>query len=471
MLGGDPPPNPPPPPPQKPTVGPPGPPSSVTASAGNATARVTWGPAAPNGAPVLKYVVEGDGKAHDVGAAQRGIDIAGLTNGQPYTFTVYAVNAKGAGPKRAANPVVPTAEVPDPPASVTAVANPTGTVTVTWPPANGQGHKVVSYQVTPVSAGAAGQPLPSTGTTLAIPAGTLTYGTQYAFTVVAVNDKGAGSKPSPVSNTVVPFTVPSAPKNVQAVTVDAKGAIQVSWQAADDNGRPITKYVVTAGATSKDVTGTGVTLTGFPDGATVSATVKAVNAAGPGPGVTKTARTIAPPTVTLTGNPGAGYRQITVNFTVNGNGGATTCMISVNNGPGAPVGCTGTTVGGLAPGNAYNYTVTATNKAGSAGASGGQTTPTLYGRVICPNNDGYCNSGIWAYRQPTQSGTAVNPSLPVGTRFAAQCQIGGGNVDARPWGGKNTTVWIRISYNGTAYFPWAWTSLDAGDNLGNLPSC
>ena len=306
-----------------------------------------------------------------------------------------------------------------------------------------------------------------------VPAGVLAYGTQYAFTVIAVNDRGAGSKASPVSNTVVPYTVPGPPRNVQALTVDAKGTVQVSWQPADDNGRPVQKYVVTAGGTSRDVTGaTSVTLTGFADGATVSATVKAVNAAGSGPGVTRTARTISPPTVTLTANPAPGYRQFTVNFTVNANGGATTCAISVNRGPPSAVGCTGTTVGGLAPGTAYSYTVTATNKAGAASAGGGQSTATLSGTVICPNNfNGYCNTGIWAYRQPTQSGTPVNPPLRIGARYAAVCQIRGGNVDANPWGGKNTPVWIGINDGGRAYFPWAWTTLDAGDNLGNLPPC
>ena len=127
--------------------------TAMVASAGNGQARVTWGPAPPNGSPVLKYVVEGDGKTHDVGL-QRSVDITGLTNGTAYTFTVYAVNAKGAGPKRAANPVVPTSAVPDPPTAVTAQANPDGTVTVNWPPANGQGHPVVRYDVTAISTGA-----------------------------------------------------------------------------------------------------------------------------------------------------------------------------------------------------------------------------------------------------------------------------------------------------------------------------
>ena len=99
----------------KPPVGPPGEPPRVTATPGNASARVTWTAAPANGNAITKYVVEGDGKAARVGASQRAVDITGLTNGQTYKFTVYAVNAKGNGPKKAANPVTPTSQVPDAP--------------------------------------------------------------------------------------------------------------------------------------------------------------------------------------------------------------------------------------------------------------------------------------------------------------------------------------------------------------------
>ena len=102
-------------------------------------------------------------------------------------FTVYAVNAKGAGPKRAANPVVPTAEVPDPPASVTAAENKDGTVTVTWPAANGQGHQVSRYLISGIAAGAPATQVGDTDKpTFTVPAGVLTYGTQYAFNVKAL---------------------------------------------------------------------------------------------------------------------------------------------------------------------------------------------------------------------------------------------------------------------------------------------
>ncbi len=476
ILGGDPPPNPPAPPPQKPpTVGPPSAPSKVNATAGNAAVHLTWGPANPNGSPVTKYVVEGDGQVHEVGANQRALDLTGLTNGQQYVFTVYAVNAKGPGPKKASNPVVPSSAVPDPPLSVTATANKDGTVTITYPAANGQGHPVVRYDITQVSAGAQAPLTSVPGTTATIPAGQLTYGTQYAFIVAAVNNLGTASQPSPVSNTVVPFTVPGAPRGLTPVPIDAKGTISLAWQPAVNNGRPVTGYQVTAGGTTQTVTGTSVQMTGFPDASPVNVTVKAVNEAGPGAAASTVARTIGPPI--LTGGTAAanGLNGITVSFTTNNNGGATTCTISINGGGATGIGCNGGAINGLWPGTTYNFTVNASNKAGAAKPiSGSVAIRAVNATVICPTNTGgYCSSGIWAYRVANQTYSQAAEALPVGRVFQVQCRTTGGNVNAAPYGGKNNNLWLRFTGSkGTEYFPDAWARLDDGqDNINVLPPC
>jgi hypothetical protein len=476
VLGGDPPPDPPaPPPPAKPRVGPPGAPSRVAAVAGNASAHITWGPAAPNGFAVTRYVVQGDGQTHQVGARQRSLDVTGLTNGQQYRFTVYAVNSKGAGPKRAANPVVPTSAVPDPPASVKATEAGDGTVTVTWPAANGQGHKIQRYQVTSTPAAPAASTWDSRTTKLVVPAGALKYGTQYAFTVVSINDKGASSAASPLSNTVVPYARPGTPGGLKASTVDAKGTVSATWQDAEDNGRAITGYQVSAnGSAPQTVTGTSVTLDGFGDGATVTVTVQAVNKAGTGPAASAIARTISKPTVTAGTPRSPSYRSVDVPFTVNTNGGTTTCTINVNGGGATKIGCDGTTISGW-PGNKYTYTVTATNKAGSASFSGSQSTPVLYSTTIC-GDASYCgpnapNGGVWVYTTPNQNGTTVGDSFN-GERYQATCwTTGNATINAKPWGGKQDDRWVRINFRGSNYIPYAWVRLDGGDSLSNLPHC
>jgi hypothetical protein len=491
ILGGDPPPPVPPPPPEKPPVGPPGAPVNVRAAAGNAQARVTWNPAPANGAPIMKYVVEGDGKPpHEVGADQRSLDIAGLVNGQQYTFTVYAVNAKGAGPKRSANPVVPTAEVPDPPASVTAAENKDGTVTVTWPAANGQGRNVTRYLVSAITGGAPAIQVGDTDKpTFTVPAGALTYGTQYAFNVIAVNDKGGNSKPSPLSNTVVPYAVPGKPGGLKAVAAtNQAGTITVSWNPSAENGRPITKYVVTANGKSRDVTGaTSTTLTGLGNGTAVDVAVHAVNAAGNGPDATAKATTIRAPKVTVTGSSAPNPTSIAVSFsTDNGGASSMTCTLAAG-GKSQAGGCTSITLGGLAPSTAYDFTVTVTTPAGSATGTGKQATQDVMGQAFCQNQPGssdpaahtWCNSEANALE--LQTSPAVLHKTIVGrtdhlATYKAFCWTTGDSVYAYIYNhDKRSNRWVRIAANGGQYYtPLAWMNFDgntSSDYVGVLPHC
>ncbi|MCW3817761.1 fibronectin type III domain-containing protein [Micromonospora sp. DR5-3] len=483
VLGGDPPPvAAPPPPPKKPKVGKPGAPRAVTAAAGDASARVSWQAAAANGAEITKYVVEGAGQRHEVGANQRAVEITGLTNGETYTFEVHAVNAKGDGPARKSNPVTPTAEVPDPPASVTAEARPDGTVLVKWPAANGQGNTVAKYAVTATSAGASAPAGESRKTELVIPAGQLEYGTQYAFTVVSVTDKGAGSKASPVSNTVVPFAAPAAPTELRATTVaDQPGTISVQWAPSADNGRPVTKYLVDVGGKTSEVTDTRTTVGGLGDGQNVTVKVKAVNEAGPGAAASTTARTVAVPRVTVTGS-SADATSVTVSFTVDAGGGKATCSATTG-GQTASGSCSSLRVTGLTPGTAYTVTITATNAAGKGTAKRDQGTDALYGIATCNNGPSgdqrtYCDAevagrnGNEIFSVPQQlNGKQVGWASP-GTRLKAYCKKQGDNVDAWIYNNnKQSTWWVQVEYSGRNYIPWAWLNLEGGDNINLLPTC
>jgi hypothetical protein len=491
VPGGDPPPPPPPPPaPPVPPVGPPGAPANVVAAAGNASVHLTWGTAPANGSPILKYVVDSsDGKSTEVGADQRALDIAGLTNGTTYTFAVHAVNAKGAGPKRTSNPVVPTSDVPDPPASVTAVAQQDGTVSVNWPAANGQGHQISGYQVTAV--GPKGPvktyQVDGLGTTLSTPAlPDLTYGTQYAFSVVTINDKGAASKQSPLSDSVVPYAVPAAPGNLRATTGTTAGVVHVAWAAPAANGRPITKYVVTYGGKSVDVTsGSQVDLTGLASGQSVQATVVAVNAAGDSPKAGPvTAKAIADPTLTISGH-SVGFNSITVSFAVNDGGGSATCKLSIGGAGSASGACTSITVGGLAPRQGYSLTATVTNQAGSASAGGSATTTALFGVVHCagtPTSTVDCSSGVGIYSKPWQdTSSETNWDGHSGVGYQAYCkavgmqgnQQGSATLNASYFNNyKVSDMWIRISALSAAprYIPWIWFNMNP-DDLSLLPTC
>ncbi|MDQ7905290.1 fibronectin type III domain-containing protein [Phytohabitans sp. ZYX-F-186] len=480
VLGGDPPPPPPPPVKKDPPVGKPGAPRSVTATGGNTEVTVGWRAANPNGADITKYVVEGDGKTVEVGADQRSVRITGLVNGQEYRFAVHAVNAKGAGPKKQSNPVVPTSEVPDPPASVTAEAKPDGTVVVKWPAANGQGLDIRKYTVTAVAAGAAAPAGESTKTELVVPAGELEYGSQYAFQVVSVNERGGASKASPVSNSVVPFTTPEAPPTVEATTVATKaGTIRVRWAAPADNGRPITGYVVEANGDRSEVTGTTTEVGGFGEAENVTVKVRAVNEAGEGKEATDTARTVKKPAVTITGS-SASQTAVTVNATVQDGGGTTTCSLAVG-GKTATANCNGsTTVSGLQPSTAYTFTFTATNAAGNDKGTGSRTTGDVLGTVTCINGSSgdqrtYCNTGINIYTGTSQNGTSVG-TAPNGTKLKAFCHKSGQNITSYVYNNdKTTSIWIQVDFKGGKnYIPYAWLNLDGkgtSTNTDPLPAC
>jgi hypothetical protein len=489
VLGGDPPPVPPtPPPPQKPrkpVVSKPGPPRNVRADAGNAEARVTWQAAASNGAPISRYVVVGAGQTFQVGANQRSIDVTGLTNGQIYQFDVHAVNKKGDGPSRKSNSVKPTSEVPDAPTAASAVAKPDGTVVVSWPAANGQGLKIDKYQVTAVSDGASAPVGTAAGTSLIIKNGDLEFGKQYAFTVVSINEKGAGSKASPISNTVVPFAPPGKPENLAAATVgNQAGAVRVTWTAPPENGSAITKYVVTAGGKSAEVTdgSNAATLTGFANGQTVAVQVKAVNTAGESVPATATARTVSLPTVTITSG-STTYNAATVGFAVNAGGGTASCSVATT-GATASGSCSSLKVSILKPSTKYTLTVTVKNAAGSVAKTKALTTANLFGKTRCIDGESgdtatYCDADVSGrngdeiFSVPAQDNAKQVGWEKTGTSLQALCKVAGDDVDAYIYNsGKHSTYWIRINYNGgKPYIPWAWLNLDGGDDINALANC
>ncbi|MFC7245774.1 fibronectin type III domain-containing protein [Catellatospora aurea] len=483
VVGGDPPPVTPPPPP-KPQIGKPGAPRNVTAASGDSQVRLSWGKAAENGSKITKYVVEGDGRTWTVGARNRSLVIDKLTNGKTYTFTVHAVNGKGAGPTRKSNPVMPTGDVPDAPTGVKAVEKPDGTVEVTWTAANGQGRKITRYEVTAINAGSGALIGTTSGAVrLVVKDGELEYGTQYAFTVVAVNDKGAGSQVSQPSGSVVPFNKPAQVRNLSAATVGtAKGTIRVTWAVPADNGRPITGYKVTAGGNTQTVNGTNATLNGFGDGEIVSVDVAAVNEAGTGAKDTTSAKTITDAKVSNVSAGSATYKGFTVNFAYDDGGGTATCTVTIN-GAARAVGCntgaSGYAVNEVATDSAFTITVSVRNATGATATSNPVTVRTkrLNGTIRCVG----CSNGIGIYSNSRQQSNEAVGDAQHGDTFKAFCwkqgTAGNQSGDAELFAAgensnKRSDKWIQITYRGNQrYVPFIWLNLDDGDDYNDVPQC
>jgi hypothetical protein len=197
-------------------------PQSISLTAGQGQVSVSWtAPSSNGGTSVTSYTLQRatdsgftTGVVTTTGLTGLSTTVTGLTNGTPYYFRVYAVNAVGTAAgtgsawRTAASPVTPTASatVPGAPTSPVAsqqtVQNPTG-LKLSWTaPASNGGSAITQYAIqystepdmitTPVLTG-------STSTTYNING--LLSGATYYMRVAAVNAIGTGNYSETVSAT------------------------------------------------------------------------------------------------------------------------------------------------------------------------------------------------------------------------------------------------------------------------------
>ena len=189
-------------------------PSGVSGTAGDERVTVSWvAPASNNDAPVTSYSVSGNPSGSCSTAGALSCVVTGLTNGQPYTFTVRASNVIGTSPASspsiAVTPHAPT--VPGAPAGVVGVAG-DGHVDVTWgAPASDGGSPIIGYQVT----SSPGARSCSAFGALSCTVFGLTNGQAYTFTVRALNSVGTGPASS-ASGAVTPTAFPAGRRIRQA---------------------------------------------------------------------------------------------------------------------------------------------------------------------------------------------------------------------------------------------------------------
>jgi hypothetical protein len=195
-------------------------PTGVSASAGNASATVSWAAPSNGGSPITSYTVTPYiGTTAQAATTVSGsppatsATVTGLVNGTTYTFTVTATNAIGTSqPSAASNAVTPAA--PTAPLAPTGVAASAGnaSATVSWTAPSNGGSPITSYAVTSyvgttaqTATTVSGSP-PATSATIS----GLVNGTTYTFRVVATNSVGT-SPPSVASNSATPVATPPAP--------------------------------------------------------------------------------------------------------------------------------------------------------------------------------------------------------------------------------------------------------------------
>jgi hypothetical protein len=202
-------------------AGAPGQVTGVAATAGQASASVSWTAPATGGPPTSYDITPYIGSAAQTPTTVTGTPpatsktITGLAPGTAYTFKVTASNPSGSGAASAAsNSVTPTgAGAPAAPTGATAEAD-TKSALVSWTvPSDDGGSAITGYTVTPFAGATAGTPVSVGASTTKTRVSGLSNGTAYTFKVAATNDAGTGAA-SGASNAVTPkasileFTTP-----------------------------------------------------------------------------------------------------------------------------------------------------------------------------------------------------------------------------------------------------------------------
>ena len=365
-------------------------PVAVGAVPGNMSATVHWTqPSKNGGAAISGYVVT---PYHGTTAlastvfgssATSGV-IAGLTNGQTYSFKIAAKNAVGTGPT-ASSTAIPIGP-PGPPTAVAAMPG-SGQATVSWsaPAPNGTS-AVTGYVVTPYLGTVAQTALvKSFGSATTATITGLTNAKAYSFKVAAKNAAGTG----PQSTASLPVTV-GAPVAPVVIAVGSSGQAVVSWIAPANNGSAVTSYVVRTylgavlqSAKTHTLTCTPQpcspartwTVTGLTNGSLYTFTVVAVNARGTGPAGATTIKVGAPtlPGVPTSVHATTGTGSATVSWAAPANGSATiTAYVITPYKAGvaqATITVAGTvtarTITGLIAGQNYTFKIAARNVVGT----------------------------------------------------------------------------------------------------------
>jgi len=410
----------------------PGPPTGLTATAGNGQVTLSWKtPATDGGAAIIGYDVYRGTSSH--GESARPVNtslisgtrytVTGLTNGITYYFTADAVNDadlhSAASAEASATPAAPVT-APAAPAGLTATAG-NAQVSLTWKaPASDGGAQITSYNLYEgTTKNVSGQPVASPGST-SLTVKNLANSTTYYFKVTAVNKAGEGPASATASATpAAPVTAPGAPTGLTATP--GNGRVTLSWTApAADGGAGISGYLIYQGTNpggesrvpvnGAPAPGASYTVTGLTNGTAYYFTVAAVNSArhqGKVSGeasatpVSAAASTSAPaaPGAGTPGAPGAptgltataGDAQVSLSWTAPASGGSPPARYDVYEGTspdfssGTPVGSTAATsavVTGLADGTTYYFVVTAVGANGKISAASGEASAEPTGTAV-----------------------------------------------------------------------------------------
>lgn len=403
--------------------------------------------------------------------------VTNLTNGTAYKFRVSAQNSIGWGSTSALSQALTPSGPPAAPTSLSATPS-DGSLSIAFT-AGASTATISDYQYSLnggtnwFSAGTASSPVVVNG---------LTNGTSYSILLRAVNAAGPGQSSSSV--TATPSALPGAPTITQIVDGGSGTSLVVTFVAGYTGGSSITdfEYAISVGANSNSFgsySSAGLnspfTITGLTNGTSYTVKLRAVNAAGNGPGSAfQTGVTLAAPSAPVISGITSGDGRITVSYnsydsTTNGGSAISKIEYSTNGGSSwtdAGTLATTFTVLGLNNGTAYSVKLRATNAIGTSSASSASSaTPASAPdapRLVTVNQGQ--SSAVVSWSVPTANGGSAITSY---TARAYTVSTGGSSPIT--CNTSNLTCTITGLTNGTTYYVAVVATNAAGSSIETSP--
>ena len=211
-------------------------PGAPDTTIGDGQIQIGWSPPPNEGSDITRYEVAVSGQVTDTrSTAQTSLTWTGLENGSRYCFRVRAANALGVGDWSTESCQTPVGR-PDAPAPPTAVGG-DRYIDLSWAAPDDKGGAVTGYEIDP-----------STGDAVSVEAvssyrwANLTNGVEITFRIRARNRAGWG----PWSEYSSPTTPTGRPGAARVTATASTGEFSASW-TANDNGSPITRWVIDDG--------------------------------------------------------------------------------------------------------------------------------------------------------------------------------------------------------------------------------
>ena len=241
-------------------TGKPAAPTGVTAQGvGPNGARVTFNAPESNGSPITGYRVF-DQTGRQVATCSTNVcDVAGLSDGQTYSFTVVAVNKEGESERSTASNTITISGAPGRPGTPQLSAGNT-TISASWSaPRDDNGSTITGYIATATTANGEAGYCETTGVTSCVIRG-LKNGQTYTVTVRARNAKGESAPSDGASATPnAPLENPDTPSIMNATvrnTADRNTVeITLTWSYFKSGGEGWGATTVTVNGESKTVSG------------------------------------------------------------------------------------------------------------------------------------------------------------------------------------------------------------------------